>query len=117
MLKKKQFLERLNFLIDYQNREMEFDEAMRKFAPSDFTGFSDDTTLNFLLHTLEEDMNDEDGWIAWWLWDAPERGKNPEHCIIQDGEDTWQITTPEQLYGYLVANYGSVQPKELKKEK
>lgn len=118
MLTKKQFLERLNYLMDYQKKVDKFDEALREFAPSDFTGFHDDDVHTHLLNTLIEDMNDKDDYISWWLYDCPNAGKNPEHAKIWLGDandpDTIvvDVSTPEQLYDYLFTQNIETSPKE-----
>lgn len=118
MLTKKQFLERLNYLMDYQKKVDKFDEALREFAPSDFTGFHDDDVHTHLLNTLVEDMNDKDDYISWWLYDCPNAGKNPEHAKIWLGDENdpdtivVDVSTPEKLYDYIHANYGQAPSKD-----
>ncbi len=104
MLSKVQFLKRIEFIKRFHNRMVEFDKALEKYAPSDFSGFWDDETYNFLIECLEQDMQDEYHNITWWICDC-EFGANKNLCKIWEGEidhdPDWIIETPEQLYDYL----------------
>lgn len=119
MLTKKQFLERLNFIIEYDKKVEKYDQALKQFAHSDFTGFYDEDLHCHLLNTLVEDMNIpfDDDVISWWLYDCPEAGKNPKHCKIWDGDpddpDTieYNLTTPEKLYDYIFITYSKTPSK------
>lgn len=119
MLTKKQFLERLNFIIDYDKKVEKYDQALKQFAHSDFTGFYDEDLHCHLLNSLVEDMNIpfDDDVISWWLYDCPEAGKNPKHCKIWDGDPDdpntieYNLTTPEKLYDYIFITYSKTPSK------
>lgn len=118
MLTKKQFLTILNLILKEEDAQEKFDEAIREYAPSDFTGFAKTGLLDTLVDFLVDAMEDSDGYISWWLWDAPDRGKNKKGSRIwlgdSDDPDTEviEIVTPEQLYSFLVANYGKAPSKD-----
>lgn len=118
MLTKKQFLTILNLILKEEDAQEKFNEALREYAPSDFTGFAKMGILDTLVDFLVDAMEDSDGYISWWLWDAPDRGRNPKGCRIwlgdSDDPDTEvvEIITPEQLYSFLVANYGKAPSKD-----
>lgn len=117
MLTKKQFLERLNFIIDYDKKVEKFDGALKEFAHSDFTGYYDEDIHIHLLNNLVEDMNDKDDYISWWLYDCPNAGKNPEHAKIWLGDENdpdtivVDVSTPEKLYDYIFTNYSQTPSK------
>ena len=115
MLTKKQFIERIKFIEDFHNRMCEFDEALRNYAPSDFSGFFDDKTYNHLIDCLGEDMDDEYDYIGWWICET-EFGKNKNMCKIwengTDHDPDWIVETPEQLYDYLFVLYGKAPSKD-----
>lgn len=120
MLTKKQFLERINFIIEYDKAVEKYDKALKEFANSDFTGYYDEKLHLHLLSTLAEDMEQdpEDDLISWWLYDCPEAGKHPEHAKIWDGEkddpDTteYDVSTPEKLYDYIFISKAKSPSKE-----
>ena len=126
MLTKKQFTKILNHIIKEEDRQERFNEALREYAPSDFTGFSKPDHTVFLVEILEDLMGDEpEGeygttYISWWLWDCPDRGrcKNDDSCTLWLGEhddpDTPKIIvrTPEDLYDAILINKSKAPSKE-----
>ena len=118
MITKKQFLQRLQFILDYEKAVEKYDQALKEFAHSDFTGYYDEKLHTHLLSMLAEDMNDEDDVISWWLYDCPEAGKHPEHANIWDGDIDdpntikYTIATPEDLYDYLFIQNSKAPSKE-----
>lgn len=119
MLTKKQFLQRLKFLMDYNASVEKYDQALKEFAHSDFTGYYDEKLSTYLLQTLSEDMEqEEDDLISWWLYDCPEAGKNPQHAKIWDGDRNdpetteYDVSTPEKLYDYIFITYSKAPSKE-----
>ena len=103
MLKKKQFVEILNWLKKEEFKAELFEKALREYAgESDFTGFYKNT--NDVLDWLVEVMEDNGEWIYWWLYDT-ECGKHNTQ-VTQGAEGTpeyreWNIKTPEDLYDFL----------------
>lgn len=103
MLTKKQFVDRANFIKNYEKRADNFDHALKEFAPSDFTGFYDETIFNHLLKNLQEDMEDEHDTISWWMCDT-EWGQKKDMCNIYDSttnEIIAVVDSLESLYDYL----------------
>lgn len=116
MISKKEFLKRLKFIMDYSERVNKFDEALKDFAESDFTGFYDEKLQNHLLDMLITDMEDSTDLISWWLYDCPEAGKAEEYCkiYVKDGDEddfTW-VRTPEELYDYIFITNTKAPSKE-----
>lgn len=114
MLTKKQFLDRLSFLMEWSKKVDRFDQALKDFAKSDFTGYYDEGVHNHLLDTLVEDMEDDDGLISWWLYDCPQAGECPEHAKIwtEDEKQEWDVSTPEKLYDYIFLSKTQAPAKE-----
>ena len=118
MLTKKQFLTIMNIILKEEESQNKFDEALKEYAPSDFTGFAKMGLLDDLVGFLKNVMNDEGDYISWWLWDSPDKGKNPKFCKIWlgDADDpetpVMEITTPEKLYDFLLLNYEKAPSKE-----
>lgn len=40
--------------------------------------------------------------IEWWIWDAPQAGKNPNDAFIVVDDHSVDVKTPEQLYDFLI---------------
>ncbi|QOH56227.1 hypothetical protein [Rhodococcus rhodochrous] len=55
-----------------------------------------------LLDLLEAELGSQSDWISWWLWDAPEAGKDLESCVIhhEDGRRT-VIRDAGDLYDFI----------------
>lgn len=112
MLTRKQFKD----LIGYYQKECkdmdEFDEALKKYAQSDFTGFYRDQVYD-IIKLAESLMNDKYSYISWWLFDT--NNQDPEYTKIwEEGEEepSWDIRTLDDLYDYLLITYYQTPPKE-----
>ena len=112
MLTKKQFLERLNFIKEYEIRMGNFDKALNEFAKSDFTGFFDETTFDFLCDSLKEDMGDEYDIISAWMFDMEWGTRLTEIYDKDTGEIIADLNSPEALYDYLFTEYAKAPSKE-----
>ena len=54
-----------------------------------------------IVTILEREFNDTGGTISWWLWDAPNAGKNSEACTIEHNGKKWHLTDAGKLYDYV----------------
>lgn len=60
--------------------------------------------IDDLLEFIEEDLNDVDGWISWYLWEIDEDRKNNHVWDRYMGKDyKFTINDTEDLY-YLITN-------------
>lgn len=120
MISKARFLKIIHFLIGEEAKQEELHKALKKYAPSDFTGFLKTDIGIFILDFLQTEMNDTDNYIGWWLYDCPKRGKceDDKRCTIWLGDidnpdtDKVVIRTPEDLYDFLITQTGSAPSKE-----
>lgn len=126
MLAKKQFIKIINHIVEEEDRQEKFDQALKEYAPSDFTGFSNPNHTVFLVELLEELMGDVPEkkygttYISWWLWDCPNRGKceKDSSCTVWFGDaddpdtDKIVVRTPEDLYNLLLIQYGKSPSKK-----
>ena len=104
MISKDEFLSRLRELEEIEQADEQLDNALRRVAPSDFTGFSRPELVNEKVNSLIDDMEDKYEYISWWLWDAPDKGRaSDDKCTVwtKDETEKWVIKTPEDLYDYL----------------
>ena len=118
MISKRAFLRIINLIIKEEEAQKRFDEALREYAPSDFTGFAKLGILDELVDILSDLMQDEYDYLGWWLWDSPEMGRNPEFCKIWLGDEDDPNTeivivdTPEKLYDFMFTQYSKAPSKE-----
>ena len=118
MISKKTFLKIINLITREEDEQNAFDFALKEYAPSDFTGFAKIGLLNDLVDILKDLMGDEDDYIDWWLWDSPERGKNPELCKIWLGDpddpktEVVIVDTAEKLYDFLFTQHSKAPSRE-----
>lgn len=100
-MKRKTFIEIIAHIQAQQRRDSEISQLLG--------GITDETAVYItqlvtnLVITLEDEFNDADQTISWWLWDAPHAGEVPESCYITDEKrrKEWHITDAGKLYDYL----------------
>lgn len=108
MISKEEFIERIKELDEISEADWELDRALKRIAPSDFTGFSRPQLTNEKLNSLIDDMDDKYEYISWWLYDCPDHGRGEDDkCTVwsKDEKRKWVIKTPEDLYDYLAEIY------------
>lgn len=117
MLTREQFKTLIIYIMAEKEKGDRLDEALREYAPSDFTGFCKET--DDLLEFLEDVMGDTDGTISWWMYET-EYGEREEMINIWEKDDpddkpTWRIKTLDDLYNYIYAHHKEApSKKELK---
>ena len=112
MLERKQFKNFVNIIMSLDERDLKLTKALQEFSGDiDFTGFRDsvqDRLLDWLVETMHD--SEIDPVMLWWLYDAPDAGKEPENCILteeySDGEvKEYKILNLDDLYDYLKEHY------------
>lgn len=107
MLTKQQFIEQINFIKDYDYRTEKYEDALKQFAPSDFTGYYDSRLHDHLVDTLiscvGEYLRDV---IEWWIYDC-RFGQDTDLAKITvnpdtDDEKTVDVSNVSDLYDYLI---------------
>ena len=109
MISREGFVELINAVIAYHEREVAFQSAVAPFI-ADGVGFlkSGADLVDRIIDTLEIEMRDSErgsdygSMISWWLYDSPAAGKCAECSYIKlaDGSRI-ELGTPGQLYDYL----------------
>lgn len=99
---RKTFIEIIAHIQAQQRRDSEISQLLGGIA--DETAVYITQLVTNLVITLEDEFNDADQTISWWLWDAPHAGEVPESCCITDEKrrKEWHITDAGKLYDYLV---------------
>ena len=104
MLKKENFVDMLNTILAQDERENKMAKALDPFL--DDTMFVFEMCSNFtntIINILEKEMEDEkDGYVSWWLYDAPHAGKCKDSCWVElETGEKIIVETPGQLYDFL----------------
>jgi hypothetical protein len=103
MISKEGFVALINSLIWQREYEKEFAGDMEKYFDGHFVPIITSELQKTIISVLEKEMDDKEI-IEWWLYDAPEAGKNKENCWVDVGDIKFVVETPEQLYDFLNKN-------------
>lgn len=108
MITFEEFNERLDEIKQIEKDDLDLDAALKRVAPSDFTGFARPNYLEEKLGYLIDDMGDKYDYISWWLWETPNEGKaDDSSCTVWSKDDNkkWVLKTRKDLYDFLVEHY------------
>ena len=106
-MKKENFVALINAITAHEEKEDQFIEALAPFFDN---GLIFELTVNFrsqIIRILENEMNDPEcnsiggSIISWWLYDAPNRGREKSSAYIEDNGVKILLETAEQLFDYL----------------
>ncbi|WP_064256340.1 hypothetical protein [Rhodococcus sp. HS-D2] len=93
-------------LIEAIQRQGEHDETLQAhinaLMPDSIDGVFITPLCTEVLNLLEAELGSKSDWISWWLWDAPEAGKNLESSVVhhEDGRRT-VIRDAGELYDFM----------------
>ena len=63
------------------------------------------------VRLLETIMNDDGEYISWWMYEK-DWGQNDDLNVYDESDNIIELTTPEQLYDFLLENYKPKQTAE-----
>ena len=98
MITKSTFVNVVNNIRKQEKRVDKFSKALSQICDGHPVFDTNNLYLKSLLDVLKETFNDQDDYITWWLWEDVEKKVWPE-----DGTEI-DLSTPEQLYDFLVEN-------------
>lgn len=84
-------IERDNAISDHLNA------LMPQSTPSAFCT----PLVSKLIEVLEAELGSTDDWISWWLFDAPDQGRNESGSTVTDSFGDHVLATPEDLYDWI----------------
>ena len=108
MLKKENFAKLIKAVIFQIEKDRLFSSYLEEFSDSHYLLTISEETIMSIIDVLEIEMDDPernglyDSIISWWLFDAPEAGKDKDSCYIETKKGKILLETPEQLYDYLL---------------
>ena len=113
MISKKTFVNTIKNIRKQEKRASDFTKALNIYCDGHPVFDSNNLYLKSLLIVLEEIFNDQYETIEWWLWENVEK----KVWVNYGKEDQYEIdlSTPEQLYDYLVENIHNIGSNETNK--
>lgn len=102
MLKKEEFVKAIQAIQEQEKLESQLGELFQAMCPDNYWLSSCTNLIEAFVSVLESEMQDENRWIQWWLYE------DVEHVVTwtEDGQEkTVNIQTPEDLYDFLIMNY------------
>lgn len=98
VLSKETFCKALRMIKEQESIYDEVSEVLRKVSDGYVPLGSNNKWLEALRMVLKETVNDQYGYIEWWLYEAADDFKVWE----ADGGKEWCLREPEALYDYIV---------------
>ena len=108
MITKEKFFEILDYIQetnDFENNLREvFKNSKRETDFMDAAIFTDFRMMDYVFDLLEDEFNDSDHWISYWIYEL-DFGKSwsPGTVIDEDKKDI-KLQTKEDLYDFLMEN-------------
>lgn len=101
MISRKTFTNLIKVIRDQEEVHKGFTSAINQFFDGHSICTIADTAICGIIQALEDEMNDADAIISWWLWDAPNGGSEKSNAWVEDNGVRLPLETSEQLYDYL----------------
>lgn len=104
-INEKTFCKFIREIIQEEERDKKFEAALRASAKENSVFYFSDRQRR-LVGLLSEIVGDIDDFCAWWLWDAPDRGRGSiENCTVTWKGKTWVLKKAKDLYRFLKEYY------------
>jgi len=102
-MKKENFVSLINGLIDLSAKEDGLCKALNPYFDGYLIPMMTNEITDAIITMLEDEMGDENDIISWWLYDAPNAGKDHDSCYVYiDDTEKVLVDTPEKLYDHLL---------------
>lgn len=104
MISKEGFIILINAILNQEEFENKFATDLEKYFDGHIVSNISSKLIKTIIKVLEMEMNDKnDGWIEWWLYDAPDAGKNEKgRYVTVDGNKNYELKSVGDLYDFLV---------------
>jgi hypothetical protein len=113
MISKYTFVGVINNIREQEKKAADFTKALNLYCDGHPIFDTDNLYLKALLDLLEEVFQDEYGTIKWWLWEDVE--KKIWINYGQENQVEIDVSTPELLYDYLIAEINNTNTLERNK--
>lgn len=98
MITKSMFVDAINNVRQQESRVDQFSKALSAICDGHPVFDVNNLYLKSLLEVLKATFNDQDNYISWWLWEDVEK-----KVWLPDDTEI-DLSTPEQLYDFLIQN-------------
>lgn len=97
MLSKETFCKALRLIKEQEEVDRQFSKALQMVGNGHYVFGTPDRCLDAALLILVEAVGDKHEYIYWWLFELGDKV-----ISLADGSQSWDLTTPEALYDYIV---------------
>lgn len=98
MISKETFCEVIALIREQEGINEEFSKALSKVGDGHFVFGENNRYLWALRLALKESLGDKYDYIDWWLYEL----SDDRTVWTSDRSKSWDLTTPEALYDYIV---------------
>ena len=100
MISKETYCKALQLIKEQEEVDRQFSEALQMVGNGHYVFGTPNRCLDAAILVLVEAVRDKYEYIDWWLFELGDK-------IIEsaDGSQTWDLSTPEALYDYIVEVY------------
>lgn len=98
MITKETFCKALRLIKEQEEVDRQFSEALQMVGNGHYVFGTPNRCLDAALLVLVEAVGDKYEYIDWWLFEL----FNDYKINSADGSQSWDLTTPEALYDYIV---------------
>ena len=97
MISKETFCKALQLIKEQEEVDRQFSEALQTVGNGHYVFGTPNRCLDAAILVLVEAVGDKYEYIDWWLFEHGEKT-----IELADGSQSWDLTTPEALYDYIV---------------
>lgn len=108
MISKTTFINIINYIDHMDSFAENLNQVFKDYDRNDWIvgcAFNDSKFQSMVLNLLSEAIGDTDDWVHWWAYET-DFGRDITFATIHDGDITYQLTSAEKLYDFLVDNCG-----------
>lgn len=97
MILKETFCKALRLIKEQEEVDRQFSEALQMVGNGHYVFGTPNRCLDAALLVLKQAVGDKYEYIDWWLFELGDKT-----IALADGSQSWDLTTPEALYDYIV---------------
>ena len=97
VISKETFCKALQLIREQEEVDRQFSEALQTVGNGHYVFGTPNRCLDAAILVLVEAVGDKYEYIDWWLYELGDKV-----IELADGSQTWDLTTPEALYDYIV---------------
>ena len=102
MISKESFVTLINAVQEQMKRETDLAVSLMEYFDGFLVPVISAKLQSTILKVLSDEVGDKFETIEWWLFDAPDAGKNKDNAWISVEDEIYRLDTVSQLYDFLV---------------